>query len=62
LADEWKNTPVLNPAFIIKDGLTNACMDHVKDKGPKGTTGNTGSDGSTPAQRVDKYALANLVG
>lgn len=53
---------MLNPAFIIKDGLTNACMDHVKDKGPKGTTGNTGSDGSTPAQRVDKYALANLVG
>jgi len=41
--------------LILSEEISNACMDHIKDIGPKGMTAHEGSDGKNISERIEKY-------
>jgi uncharacterized protein YkwD len=48
-----KQKPVVK--LIESEKLNLACIDHLKDIGPKGLCTHDGTDGSNPSDRIEKY-------
>ena len=42
--------------LILSEEISKACLDHIKDIGPKGMTVHEGSDGKNISERIEKYA------
>ena len=42
--------------LIYSEEISKACLDHIKDIGPKGMTAHEGSDGKNISERIEKYA------
>jgi hypothetical protein len=51
----------LSVDLILEEGMSNSCKDHTDDTGNSQVIGNIGRDDSTPADRVDRYGLAEGV-
>jgi hypothetical protein len=47
--------------FVLDNELSNACLDHANDIGPKGVCDHTGTNGSTVDVRVAKYLDWNVM-
>ena len=41
--------------LIYSEEISKACLDHIKDIGPKGMTAHEGSDGKNISERIEKY-------